>query len=308
VRGFAPSRCRFRWRTAGTRAALLAPLLLVSCATVAEAREARVSTPVTEILFAAGPGQPSTRFFLRGARLLLLSPSAEDGGAAGLFAAALPKQDPLVAALAGLPETVAGPPPVPGMPTVQFVYQQDGAHPARRLVVARPALDARVDKAVRELQRCEAAARRHPLMTIALDLRAEPTRKAAGPAARAPALVATLLGRGETSFQARLRPGAVVLEAAPDVGPPQPGVTSLPPEWEQVSAPASAPSTETLKPGDVLHVPLSASLSASGPRHVRASFEDTVELRGPGLVESVPVALTSRALALTGDSVGKNQK
>jgi len=284
---------------------LALPVCLLLQTQFAHAGEPEKATPAdAEITLASGPGHVDARFVLRGDQLTLLAPFAEDGGPVGLFAVHLPKQDPLFAALAGVPTTVAGPPPAPGMPTVRFALRGRGDKGSeRQLVVARPTADPRVDKALRELDRCERLARQHPRVTLTLALRPVQT------AGAAQACVATVSAQGDPHAQAVLSTSAIVVQAVPEPGPPQPGVTPLPLEWEAVSAPASPTRPETLKPGGDLQVRLTVDGQEPGPRQARAVFDGSVELRVPGATEQVKMSFSSKAVPLPGTPArAKNAK
>ncbi len=284
-------------------------LMAVACHHARADAPRRGPSLTAEILLPDGPGRTPTRFTVRGQHLALLVPSAEDGGSVGVFTTTLSKQDPLFAALAGLPAAVADPPPRPGMPTVQFTVRGDaGKNSERRLLSARPVTDAKVGVVMRELERCEGLARNHPAMTLSVALRPASSKDKVASGELGRTFVATLIGQGEPGSEAKLSPGALVLQAAPDPGPPQPGVTPLPLEWDPISTPDSRTPLETLKPGTTLTVRLLVTTTEPGPRHVRASFDGTVDLRVAGSVEPVRMSCTSTALSLQGKASGSKKR
>jgi len=290
---------RVLWRRTGSRLALPVWLLLFAQTVYAGEQPGSVQSADAEITYSSGPGHVDARFVLRGEELTLLAPFAEDGGPVGVFSIRLPKQDPLYSALAGLPTTVAGPPPVPGMPTVRFALRgKDAKLAMRQLVATRPTADPRVDKALRELDRCERLARKHARMAFTLALRTVPTTGTASSGSRERTCVATVSAQGEAHAQAVLSTGSIVVQAAPEPGPPQPGVTPLPTEWDTVSTLASPAHSETLEPGGNLEVRLTVDGSEAGPRQLRAVFDGSIDVRLSGFSEKVKLNFSSKALAL----------
>lgn len=238
-----------------------------------------------DLLLNEGPGASATEFHVRGRTLTAILPSGLDGAAAGVFRAALADHDPLLDALAKMPASLGGPPPMAGMPSISIeVRDARGTH---RLVGARPASDAWLIAVTNALARSEAAARRGPVATI----RAEVSVDAAAPSRAVVRLVVS-----GASAQAVIDPALLRLETAPPATPARAGITPLPPVWTPAgrAAPRSSSRTITAK------APLEARLAPTGhgPRALRAIYAGPVKLTAASETHPLTVDLSSAVSTL----------
>jgi hypothetical protein len=237
-----------------------------------------------------GPGSFAANHKLRGTCLTILVPLADDGSSAGLYRLQLDKHDPLLSALANLPTTVSGPPPHPGMPVVIFTVRSRGKE--QNLVALRPPSDPRIDKILVELNRCQTSAK--AAVTMALEVPSVvPTKPG-----QLQTLTVHVSTKGEQGAEVLFNPGLLLLQAAPEPQPAQPGVTPLPPAWTLVSAPLAQSSPQSLKAGSTLDVRLTVNVPASIPRWARVMLNGNVTFKNRDGANEVRASLSSKPVRL----------
>ncbi len=280
---------RPRLRMCGAAAVLLAGMFVGKGQSMADTRDRGDGAGPfeAEIILSDGPGAPSAQFKLRGTVLSILLQRGEDGGMAGLYQMNLDQHDTLLAALSSLPTTVAGPPPSPGMPVASFAVRAHGKE--QKLTVLRPATDARVDQILRELGRYERTARDKPRVALSLAVQHVSSEKGGRPQT----VTLRVSAKGELGAEVTLDPGLILLQAAPEPKPAPAGITPLPPEWDQVSAPLAGASLQPLKAGTTIDVKLVVNVSAAEPRRLRAFYDGNASFRAPDFLEDVRLRLAS---------------
>jgi hypothetical protein len=241
-----------------------------------------------DITVTDGPGASVASFALRDRELTLLSTSAADGAAVGMYRLRLDKRDALRDALIALPDRPSEPPPVAGMPAVRFTVRDRGK--VRMLTASRPTRDARIAKVLTELARCEAASRAHPVATLALALDPPVEGKLGQPRT---VLVRAMVG-GTRGSEIELHPGTIALETAAEPKPPTPGMTPLPPEWSVVSQPQGKSTAKVIFTGASLKVPVVVVEKEPGPRHMRAQLQGKVVVRLSDAARELNVRLLSK--------------
>lgn len=232
-----------------------------------------------DILLNDGPGVSATAFTVRGRILTATFPAGADGGAAGLFRIELAASDALLAELAKMPASVSGPPPMPGMPTVAFEVKQAGA--SRRLLGTRPPADPWVNRAMGLLGAWEKEARRHPLLTLSLEV--------APVASGKPGAVLRLSATG--SGEAHVDLAAVRLETGAAASA-KPGTTPLPPVWKAAARAAAKPTPRVVTPGHPLEVTLDVPAPSPGSA-VRAVYAGPAKLTVAGETRDLAIDLSS---------------
>jgi hypothetical protein len=260
---------------------------------------AQVAAPIeADVTLTEGPGAVRARFNLRGNVLTTILPRGEDGAQAGLYRLTLGKHDALVGALAKLPATLAGPPAVMGMPVATLAARVHGKE--QHLVAPLPTSDPRVDKILSELGRYEKAGKDKPVLAISLAIQPPSPTKPGAPKTVTVRVAAT----GEHGAEVSFNPALLLLQAAAEPQPAPAGVTPLPPEWDQVSAPLTGTSPRSLKAGTTTDVNLTMNVSAPEYRWLRAVFDGNATFRAPDQVEDVGLSLTSKAVKLAAAPAG----
>jgi hypothetical protein len=252
---------------------------------------AKVPAPIeADITLTEGPGAVGAGFKLRGSVLTILLPRGEDGARAGLYRLNLDKHDALVGALANLPASAAGPPAVMGMPAAAFAIRVHGKE--QHLVAHLPTVDPHVDKILVELGRYEKASKDKPVLAISLAVAPMVPAKAKEPQT----VTVRIATAGERGAEVSFNPALLKLQAAAEPQPAPAGVTPLPPEWDQVSAPLAGSSPQTLKAGTTSDVKLTVNVSAPEYRWLRAVYDGNATFRAPDQVEDVRLGLVSKAV------------
>jgi hypothetical protein len=261
---------------------------------------AKVAAPIeADMTLTEGPGAVGAGFKLRGSVLTILLPRGEDGARAGLYRLNLDKHDTLVAALANLP--AAGPPAAMGMPTAAFAVRVHGKE--QHLVAPLPTADPHVDKILVELGRYEKASKDKPVLAMSLAVESMVPAKAKEPQTVTVRIATTGERGAEVSFNPRL----LKLQAAAEPQAAAAGVTPLPPEWDQVSAPLTDSSTQTLKAGATADVKLTVNVSAPEYRWLRAVYDGNATFCAPDQVEEVRLGLASKAVKLSAAPTGSRR-
>jgi hypothetical protein len=263
---------------------------------------AAVAAPIeADITLTEGPGAVGAGFKLRGSVLTILLPRGEDGARAGLYQLNLDKHDTLVAALANLPASAVGPPAVMGMPAASVAVRVHGKE--QHLVAPLPTADPHVDKILVELGRYENASKDKPVLAISLALEPMVPAKAKEPQTVTVRIATTGERGAEVSFNPRL----LKLQAAAEPQPAPAGVTALPPEWDQVSAPLADSLPQTLKAGTTSDVKLTVNVSAPEYRWLRAVYDGNITFRAPDQVEDIRFGLSSKAVKLSAAPTGSRK-
>jgi hypothetical protein len=261
-----------------------------------------VSPLEADISLSDGPGAVAGMFKLRGQALTIVRPRAEDGASAGAYRVQLGKNDPVFAALAGLPEKISGPTPVPDMPVVTVSVRDKGK--TRSLVAGRPSSDEHVAKLLAELSRLEKAALANSALTLSIDVQSPPTTAKA--AARTEISVHVYV-KGDKGAEAQFDPRAIVVESTPVPKPATPGTTPLPPEWDEVGRPLAKSAVHIVKTGDTSTFGVLQKGLDPGPRLIRTVLRGTVTLRSSDGAQEIPMDLSSKPIRIGDQAAGPRE-
>jgi len=263
---------------------------------------ATVAAPIeADITLTEGPGAVGARFKLRDNTLTILLPRGEDGALAGLYRLNLDKHDALVGALANLPTSVVGPPAVMGMAAASIAIRAHGKE--RHLTATLPTSDPHIDKLFVELGRCEKAAKDKPVLAIFLAVEPMVSAKPGAPQTVTVRIATT----GEHGAEVSFNPALLRLQAAAEPQPAPAGVTPLPPEWDQVSAPLVGAAPQTLKAGAMSEVKLTVNAAEPEHRWLRAAYDGNATFRAPNQPDEVRLALTSKAVKFSAAPKGSKK-
>ncbi len=157
-----------------------------------------------------------------------------------------------------------------------------------------------VDKILIELGRYEKAGKDKPVLAISLAVQPPSPTKPGAPKTVTVRVAAT----GEHGAEVSFNPALLLLQAAADPQPAPAGVTPLPPEWDQVSAPLAGASPQHMKAGATSDVKLTVNVSAPDYRWLRAVFDGSATFRAPDQVEDIGLSLTSKPVKLAAAPAG----